>query len=169
MASKIEIKQIQWFAESLAAGRPECICSLCGRTITDAVPVRMFEDGLEARFDHACSTLVTKRPELRPAYQYYYPDLGLPLNWQDEKGAKLAAAVMAYFMYMANKDEPPPTPEQLALTIEYGTHYIFAPCWDKSGFARELLQLRYEIQCVKTLEQLDRWIHKCLEITIDPF
>lgn len=164
-----EINQIKWFVESPDIGLLECICSLCGKVITDPVPVRMFDDtsGREARFDKVCFELVMRKPKLPRILMIYSPS-NIPLDWKMETNGWLPVAVKSFINYMVDRSQLPPTSEQVAMIIQYFTHFIFAPCWDESGFAKELLQLRYEIQFVRTIAQLDTWLSKAVGIGLDP-
>jgi len=165
------MQTIQWFDDSPDPNTPECICSLCGQPITDPVPIRMFDvDGSnqEARFDSQCAELVVRPPRLPPYYTKYNPPHHTPHNWQKESTGKLRKAIFAFIAHMTGEG-PPPAPEKLAMTIQYCTHFIWAPCWNDKDFAKQLLQLRYEIGFVQTVAQLDTWFHKALDIGLDPF
>lgn len=110
----------------------------------------------------------------------FYRPGGLPMNWRDEQTGILPAAVKAYLDYQCEKDAKEPTPEQLDLLIDFLRHYICAPCWNgpareardagDNSIAATLIQLRLDI-CegrVKTVQEIDQWIHRCLEICLDP-
>jgi len=97
---------------------------------------------------------------------FYMPPLGGPLNWGDEQSGELPSAVMAFF----HKTQ---TPEQLELVRQYCEYYIHAPCWDMNPHhdeetRQELEQVRKVIRQVKNWRELNAWIHKCLNMGIDP-
>lgn len=164
------IKQIQWFDESPDQGSPECICSLCGKPLAE-LTIRLFDETSEqeARFDKICFDLVMGRPELPEIYTMYLQPFGSPFHWRDEASGRLPTAVAAFINYMADKSDPLPSPEQVAMVIQYCTYFIFGPCWDINSFSlRELLQLRYEIQFVQTIQQFDDWLRRAIKISLDP-
>jgi len=51
---------------------------------------------------------------------------------------------------------------------DYLEHYIKAPCWDTPVFEAKLKQLREAAQTLRTVEEIHDWIHKCLDIGMDP-
>jgi hypothetical protein len=98
----------------------------------------------------------------------FYQDFGGPLRWQDDVTGELPAAVMAFF---GHRQEI--TPDQLELVRQYCEYYMLAPCWDMNPHhdeetREELRQARKDIKNVKTREELNSWIHQCLEMGIDP-
>src|SRR5712691_302593 len=96
----------------------------------------------------------------------YREPRGGPLRFQDDVSGVLPAAVIAYFASHA-------TPEQFELVRDYCEYYLNAPCWDNNPHhddesSAELAGLREEVKTLKTAEALNTWIHKCLDIGIDP-
>jgi hypothetical protein len=101
-----------------------------------------------------------------PLTHMAYRDWGGPLRWQDEVSGVLPAAVLAYFN--GNADT-----EQFQLVREYCEYYLNAPCWDNNPHhddetRAELAELRAEVKTVRTAHELNIWVHKCLDIGIDP-
>ena len=95
---------------------------------------------------------------------------GLPLNWQDEVTGVLPAAVKAY---LDNRvDGTPIDEQQLAIVRAFMEHYIDAPCWNHMNeieeMAPELAELRRDVRTIKTPEAMGEWIHRCLDLGIDP-
>lgn len=101
---------------------------------------------------------------------FYRPPLGLPLNWQDETTGVLPGAVWAFINHCADNRAPAPTPEQLALVIDYIRHHINAPCWDFPDhvYAEELAALRRRARTLATLSDVRAFISSALEIGLDP-
>lgn len=95
-----------------------------------------------------------------------YP-YGLPLCWQDEQSGVLRAAVLAVMDYALHR-----TPDlgigQLELVRGYCQYYVHAPCWEFDGQTPELEELRERIVGVQTFSELDKWIHDCLDVGLDP-
>jgi hypothetical protein len=98
--------------------------------------------------------------------QVYVPPLGGPLAIQDDESGVMPAAVLAYFNGNAS-------PSQLELVRDWCEYYLNAPCWDANPHhddetRAELAGLRAEVKTCKTVEALNIWIQKCLDIGIDP-
>jgi len=95
---------------------------------------------------------------------------GLPLNWRDDVTGQLPAAVNAYLDH--GIDGTPLTTAQLGLVREFMMHYIGAPCWDHmnedESLAADLAALRRDVVTLQTPEQMREWIHRCLDLGIDP-
>lgn len=167
--------EITWFATSPDAGDPECICSLCGEPIgEEEAPVRIFNTGddieaREARFHIACFSKITFTPDLSrfEMPDFYLPPLGLPLRWQDEVTGMLATAIDAFLTYQVGEG-PEPAEAQVGLIQKYFRYHINAPCWKSSGLETELAALRAGVGELRSPGDLNSWIHKCLEIGIDP-
>lgn len=94
---------------------------------------------------------------------------GLPLNWQDEVSGVLPAAVTAY---LNNRIDGTTIDEmQLELVRAFMQHYIEAPCWNHMRDGDEsatLDSLRKDVLTIRTPEEMGQWIHRCLDIGIDP-
>ena len=94
---------------------------------------------------------------------------GIPLNWQNEVSGRLEKAVMAYL-------NQTPTPEQLKIVIAYIQYHIHAPCWlESSPFGKidedmviEINSLRTQSLNLTSLKDVNQYIHKALEIGLDP-
>jgi hypothetical protein len=93
---------------------------------------------------------------------------GMPLYWRDDVTGRLPAAVMAYLNHK-------PTPEQLGLVIKYIQHHIHAPCFlEKSPFevidelAEEIRALRALSLELKTIQDVNQYIHRALAWALDP-
>jgi hypothetical protein len=104
----------------------------------------------------------------------YREPFGLPLRWQDEQSGLLPGAVMAYLDHSIDKSKPL-TETQLALVIEWVRHYINAPCWINSAVrsgsedvVAEMRSLIVKSAQLQTAEDIDGWIHDCLQAGIDP-
>lgn len=100
----------------------------------------------------------------------YYPTLipgtsGGPLYWRNEESGRLPAAVNAYLDHCLDRSNPGPTPEQLALLIDYCDYWVHAPCWRVYD---EISQLRQSIKRVCTLDELREWMHRAMTEGIDP-
>jgi hypothetical protein len=95
----------------------------------------------------------------------YEPPYGTPVYWMNEVTGELPAAIKAVFAYGAEPDnQPEPTPEQLGLVIDYCRYVIYAPCWKGPGVG----SLRNLAKRMTTLEELNQFIQKCLDVGIDP-
>lgn len=94
---------------------------------------------------------------------------GTPLNWQDDVSGQMQEIVMSYLEQRA-------TPEQLHRLIAYLQYHIHAPCWLESNpfgevgeeMATEIRALRRRSLTLKTMADVNAYIHAALEIAIDP-
>lgn len=94
---------------------------------------------------------------------------GMPLNWKDDITNQMQPAVLAFLDAEAS-------PEELRLVIIYIQHHIHAPCWletypfdEIDDECQEALQkLRERSLELKTQEDVNQYIHDCLEWGIDP-
>lgn len=67
------IHLLTWFTDSPDTGRPECICSFCGKIIEDGeMPLRIFHDreNKEMRLHMDCARQVIVEMAPRPGSQY---------------------------------------------------------------------------------------------------
>jgi hypothetical protein len=96
----------------------------------------------------------------------YKDPLGLPFYWEDEVSGELRKAVHAYLDHAI--DGKPFTAPQIELVRDYLQHWINAPCWDAPAFEAELKDLRETVRTLRTAESIHDWIHKALEIGMDP-
>jgi len=103
----------------------------------------------------------------------YRPPFGLPLRWQDDESGVLPSAVRAYIDDRLGGCKA--TPEQIELVRDYLQHFICAPCWNESArndeeLAATLIKLRIDVvkKHVSTADEIYAWIHRCLDIGIDP-
>ncbi len=97
---------------------------------------------------------------------FYRPPIGGPLRWQDDVSGELPAAMKAFVDHHVVKT--PITPEQIELVREYFEYYINAPCWTVEGMETQFTRLRESIKTLKSVQEIDAWIHQCLEVGIDP-
>ena len=168
------IRQIKWFEDSPDAG-PLCICSLCENPIDDTeMPIRMthVSEGIastEARFHLRCFNDVHSSPTLGHPYDGHYASDSLPLYWGDEQSGKLKQAVTAFIEYLSqNGNGDGPSGQPLRQIINYFNHWVLCPLWKGEHIEKDLIQLRYEIKHVTTLEQLETWFLKVRAIELDP-
>lgn len=101
-----------------------------------------------------------------PMPNFYVSPHQLPLHWQDEQTGILPAAVKAYFAHSLDKKKPFQG-AQFALVRNYLRYYINAPCWQQ-GEERQIDALRASVQGLKTPEEMNAWINRCLDCGIDP-
>jgi hypothetical protein len=97
--------------------------------------------------------------------------LDAPLRWQDEQTGELPAAVHAFFKVPGS---PPLTHAQFGMVKDYAIYYINAPMWDANPAhddesRKHLEELRQQAEQCKDEKQFKLWLHKCLEVCIDPF
>lgn len=152
---------VTWYDTSPDAG-PECLCSLktCGQPIdADTVPIRVFDEatGREARFHPGCYSDFLALTQAAPAWNAEAYNGGLPFYWADES-TDLPAAVNAFLAGQA-------TPAQLARVVQYLDYYIQAPVWRGDD---ALDDLRRRAPGLTTADEISAWIHRCLEIGLDP-
>ena len=95
---------------------------------------------------------------------------GLPLNWRHEVTGVLPTAVMRYLNHRI--DGTSIDEIDLELVRAYLQHFIEAPCWnhmdDNPEMAPDLAKLRRDIVGLKTPDAIAEWIHRCLDLGIDP-
>lgn len=96
----------------------------------------------------------------------FYREWGGPLRWRDDQTGELPTAVLAFF-------DRKQTPDQLELVRDYCEYYINAPCWDDNPYNVEedferLRKRRKEITQAKTFMDINGWIHRCIDMGIDP-
>jgi hypothetical protein len=97
----------------------------------------------------------------------YRPPNGGPLRWQDDVTGVLPKAVLAFLDVSIGRDVSF-TAEQLGLVRDYCQYYINAPCWETADMESSFIELRERIIGVQTVEELDKWLHDCLYVGIDP-
>jgi hypothetical protein len=103
----------------------------------------------------------------------YREPMGLPLYWQNEATGVLQAAIRAY---LDNRVESKPIPaEQFELVRAYMEYVVNAPCWGRNTMigldhkAAEILDgLKRDVIELKNPDDIAGWIHRCMEIGIDP-
>ncbi len=106
-----------------------------------------------------------------PIYRSIGPVTGLPLNWRVEVSGVLPAAVNAY---LNNRIDRTALDEiQFEIVRVFMEHYINAPCWTEScspdeEMAADLATLRRDVLTLRTPDQMAVWIHRCLDIGVDP-
>lgn len=125
------------------------------------------------------STRLARKGPHREKYTYM-PNLYItgpggagPLYWGDEQGGLLTTVMLAFFEHGADAGKGI-TPEQLELVREYGEYYLNAPMFDDNPHhddesRAQLATLREQIKKAKTFEEINQWIHACLDIGIDPY
>ena len=96
----------------------------------------------------------------------YLPPYGTPLYWGNEQSGVLQAAVLAFYDAAINK--MPLATEHLALVRHYLAYVIHAPCWWDGDEGSELTALRAEVHRLSSVEEINRWIMRCLDVGIDP-
>ena len=96
-----------------------------------------------------------------------YGPLGTPLYWRNDQSDELSRSIEAY---MQNRtDGTPINREQIMLLREYLEYYVNAPCWEVGGeIDDELRDLRRIITMCTSAFRIDTWIHRALEIGMDP-
>lgn len=106
-----------------------------------------------------------------------------PLHWGNEQGDLLKQVMLAFFMHGTGTStfingrltyRQDITPEQLEIVREYGEYYLNAPMFDDNPHhddesRAQLATLREQIKKATTFEEINQWIHACLEIGIDPY
>ena len=104
---------------------------------------------------------------------------GFPLRWQDDQTGELPAAVQAYLSHRLG-EKAAPTQDQIRLLCDYLRHVICAPIWnagielddspERIEVARQLVQLRQDIVHLQltTTDAISEWMHRCMDIGIDP-
>ena len=96
----------------------------------------------------------------------YREPLGLPLRWQDDITGRLPEAMQAY---LANRmSQHSLSQEDFALVRAYLEYLVNAPCWNECEGGRPLTRARRAIRRVQTPEELGVWIHRLLNLGIDP-
>ena len=93
---------------------------------------------------------------------FYMLPLGTPLYWDDEQSGVLQAAVLAFYDAAINKTQL--ATEHLQMVRHHLSYVIHAPCWSGS----ELTNLRAEVHRLSSVEEINRWIVRCLDLGIDP-
>lgn len=93
---------------------------------------------------------------------------GTPVNWRDDVIGELPAAVWAFLENKADAG-------QLQTVIYYVQYHIHAPCWLEScpwdvdeESAAEIRALRMLSMQMKTVQDLRAYIHRALNMAIDP-
>lgn len=104
---------------------------------------------------------------LNPIPAFYRPPHGLPLYWRDETSGQLSAAIFSYLNFITKKVLTPPTEEQIWLIRCYLEHFIMAPCWMEYN-GNSLSELRELVKDVNSVETIDKWLRKAMEIALDP-
>lgn len=104
------------------------------------------------------------RFEMPNFYVKKFPNLPeFPLNWRDETSGILPTAVMAYL-------EDKASVEQIELVGNFIDYFIHAPVWDiqDNYFETELKDLRESSKKLTNRQEIHEWIHKAMEIGLDP-
>lgn len=91
-----------------------------------------------------------------------------PHYWMNETSGILRPAVEAYL-----GGEDPMTPAHIAALRAYIRQWIMAPAWDTNpdGSATgraELAGLRGSVDSLTNRQQFNRWLHRALDLGIDP-
>ncbi len=96
---------------------------------------------------------------------YVHP-LGTPLYWRDEQSGELGLAIDAYLL---NRHAGATiTDGQITLLRDYLEYWVNAPCWRSEGIEKEMKDLRKSVRELDSATEIDEWIHKALEIGMDP-
>lgn len=87
-----------------------------------------------------------------------------PRYWRDETSGVLAAAVWRYLGDHAL------TPNELRYMREYCMQWGDSPIWELNlaGGTEELAALRASAKEIRTIQQLDKWVHDATDIGLDP-
>jgi hypothetical protein len=94
---------------------------------------------------------------------------GTPLNWRDDVTGTLPAVMMTF---LEKRKETPS--EQLQMVIAFLQYHIHAPCWlgeplnPDEETKEEILALRELSLTLKTFEDVHQYIHRAMDIGIDP-
>ena len=105
----------------------------------------------------------------------YLPPIGGPHYWRNEQTGRLEEAVQAYFDNRLQGS--PVSPADCELVADYIRHWINAPMYDVNNPYFEtspdehnhLKALRDEARHITDADSIDRWIHKALDLGLDPF
>jgi hypothetical protein len=89
-----------------------------------------------------------------------------PLRWQDDQSGVLPTAVRAFVGFQVGQT-PIPTSDQIEIIRDYIEYYVNAPCW-RQGEAGEVDQLREAVSGLRTIEDINIFIHECLKCGLDP-
>lgn len=90
------------------------------------------------------------------------PPGALPLHWQNDVTGTVQPAAHK-FLGIGDPDAKM-TPEELRILRDYMGNYCLAPWFQGEGLA----ELRRSIADVNTLDELWQWLHRSLDIGIDP-
>jgi hypothetical protein len=98
-----------------------------------------------------------------------YPN-NAPLYWRNETSGRLSKAIHQYSactVYDQDKQEDRQNfdPGYISLIRGYFFHWINAPGWSDS---QELTQLRKEVRCIHSIDDIDRFLDNALKVGIDP-
>ena len=115
-------------------------------------------------------TLNLQNPTDPSSYQQLGHIIGLPLYWHNCTHPAIPQAIQAYLEQRA-------TAQQLKFVIAYLQHLIHAPCWleafpssngPAATTATEIAALRQFSLTMTTVEQVNHFINRALDINIDP-
>ena len=97
----------------------------------------------------------------------------IPTYWQNQNDANMWRAMEYYRRCMCGNPQsldPKYHQEQIETIRTYLGEYISASCWDLNPcFAVETLELRTLVDSINTINDIDCWVLKAMDISIDPF
>ena len=100
------------------------------------------------------------------------PGLEEPGSWRKLDMPRMAAAVLAFADWGAERGHPPPNQCQVDLLWSWCRYFIKAPCWRaaaaKTVDGGDLDRLTVSADLGSTLEDLKRFIEGCLAQGLDP-
>lgn len=89
-----------------------------------------------------------------------------PRYWRDETSGILAEAVQCYLTDHAL------TPNQIRYMRAYCVQWVSSSAWTANPHARgetdELKALRESAREIRSIQQLDKWLHDAVDIGMDP-
>lgn len=84
---------------------------------------------------------------------------GQPLYWQQETSGKLKEAVLTYV------DNKPLNESQILSLKLYFQQWISASAWEPTD---EVIDLRYSVEKIATVKDIDNWVEDAIAAGVDP-
>jgi hypothetical protein len=92
---------------------------------------------------------------------------GAPYSCLSYNGGVCSYAIRVTLRHLAEPImERAPTSAELRLVCEYCHYYIEAPCF--VTHKADLAMLRKQIEHVRSVQELERWLYECAGIGIEP-
>jgi hypothetical protein len=102
---------------------------------------------------------------LTDLYEPYW--CGAPYSCLSYNGGVTSYAIRVLLRHLdAPQFEREPTAGELRLVVEYCAYYIWAPIF--VTHVADLAMLRRQIEHVRTVGELERWLYECAGIGIEP-